>query len=148
MKGTGKISAKQEKLIALLLAERTIEGACQKANVAVTTYWRWMQDEGFISEYRKVRRGMLGINIQNLTDDTAKAMELKDTAGVLVSNVKAGSAADKAGIKRGDVIMEINRQAVATVESVQSALEKSGDRPILLLVSRRGTTSFLTVRPQ
>ena len=38
----------------------------------------------------KVRRGMLGINIQNISDDTAKALELKDTAGVLVSNVKGG----------------------------------------------------------
>jgi serine protease Do len=56
----------------------------------------------------KVRRGVLGINIQNVTDDTAKALDLKDKAGVLVSNVKAGSSADKAGVKRGDIITAIN----------------------------------------
>ena len=56
----------------------------------------------------KVRRGMLGINIQNITDDTAKALELKEKSGILVSNVKAGSAADKAGVKRGDIITAIN----------------------------------------
>jgi len=60
----------------------------------------------------KVHRGMLGIFIQNITDDTAKALELKDTAGVLVSDVQKGSAAEKAGIKRGDIITAINGEKI------------------------------------
>jgi serine protease Do len=56
----------------------------------------------------KVHRGMLGVNIQNITEDTAKALDIKEKTGVLVSNVKAGSSADKAGIKRGDIIVAIN----------------------------------------
>lgn len=60
----------------------------------------------------RVRRGMLGVNIQNITDDTAKALELKDTAGVLVSNVRSGSSADKAGVKRGDIITAINGEKI------------------------------------
>jgi Do/DeqQ family serine protease len=60
----------------------------------------------------KVHRGMLGIFIQNITDDTAKALELKDTVGVLVSDVSKGSAADKAGIKRGDIITAINGEKI------------------------------------
>jgi Do/DeqQ family serine protease len=213
----------------------------------------------------KVRRGMLGINIQNLTEDVAQSLDLKDVKGVLVTNVRAGSAADKAGIKRGDiitaiggekvedgnslrnkvagtlpgsdikvtlirdgkeqevtakldefetdapsgdkepggdpdkskptgklgldlkpltpdeakklqlpadvkglvvveadpngaaaeegmtrgdVIMEVNRQPVETLEQMQAALERSGDRPILLLVARRNQVSYLTVRPR
>ena len=56
----------------------------------------------------KVRRGMLGIGIQNITDDTAKALELKDKNGILVSSVATGSSAEKAGIKRGDIITAIN----------------------------------------
>ncbi len=56
----------------------------------------------------KVRRGMLGINIQNVTDEIAKALDLKDRSGILVSNVKAGSAGEKAGIKRNDIITAIN----------------------------------------
>jgi serine protease Do len=55
---------------------------------------------------------MLGINIQNITDDTAKALELKETSGILVSNVRSGSAADKAGIKRGDIITAINGEKI------------------------------------
>jgi serine protease Do len=60
----------------------------------------------------KVHRGLLGINIQNISDDTAKALELKDATGVLVSNVQSGSAADKAGIKRGDIIAAINGEKI------------------------------------
>lgn len=40
---------------------------------------------------------MLGINIQDITEDTAQALELKDRSGILVSGVKPGSAAEKAG---------------------------------------------------
>ncbi len=60
----------------------------------------------------KVRRGMLGIGIQNITDDIAKALELKDRTGILVSSVKAGSAADKAGIKRNDIVIAINGEKI------------------------------------
>src|SRR5580765_1246736 len=60
----------------------------------------------------KVHRGMLGINIQNITDDTAKALELKEKNGILVSNVKSGSAAEKAGVKRGDIITAINGEKI------------------------------------
>jgi S1-C subfamily serine protease len=56
----------------------------------------------------KVRRGQLGVIIQNITEDLAKTLELKDTKGVIVSEVRKGSAADKAGVKRGDVIIAIN----------------------------------------
>lgn len=60
----------------------------------------------------RVRRGLLGINIQNVTDEIAKALELKDKTGILVSNVKAGSAADKAGVKRNDIITAVNGEKI------------------------------------
>jgi Do/DeqQ family serine protease len=60
----------------------------------------------------KVRRGMLGINIQDLTGDTAKALNLENVTGVLVSNVRQGSAAEKAGIRRRDVITAVNGEKI------------------------------------
>src|SRR5256714_12050051 len=56
----------------------------------------------------KVHRGMLGIGIQNLTDELAERFNAKDKSGVLVNSVRSGSAADKAGIKRDDIITAIN----------------------------------------
>lgn len=56
----------------------------------------------------KVHRGMLGIGIQNITADMAKSLDLKDVTGVMVNSVRKGSAADKAGLKTGDIITAIN----------------------------------------
>jgi S1-C subfamily serine protease len=67
---------------------------------------------------------------------------------VVVTDIDQNGAAAQAGIARGDVILTINRQAVSSLEDVQTALDKAGDRPILLLVARRGGTIYLTVRPK
>src|SRR5688572_20953501 len=93
----------------------------------------------------RVRRGMLGINIQNLTDDTAKALDLKDTAGVLVSNVRTGSAGDKAGLKRGDIITAINGEKIEDSNVLRNRV--AGTLPgteLRLTVSRDGSTQELT----
>jgi S1-C subfamily serine protease len=93
----------------------------------------------------RVRRGMLGINIQNLTDDTAKALDLKDTAGVLVSNVRPGSAGDKAGLKRGDIITAINGEKTEDSNVLRNKV--AGTLPgteIRLTVARDGSTQELT----
>jgi S1-C subfamily serine protease len=60
----------------------------------------------------KVRRGQLGVVIQNITEELAKTLELKDTRGVIVSEVRRGSAAERAGIKRGDVITAVNGEKI------------------------------------
>ena len=70
-----------------------------------------------------------------------------DSNGVIVSDVDQDGAAANAGIARGDVILEINRQAVNSLEEVKSALDKSGEKPILLLITRKGQTIYLTVKP-
>ena len=57
----------------------------------------------------------------------------------------AGPAAD-AGLRAGDVIQEVNRQPVGTREELRAALERSGARPVLMLVMRDGQSTFVTVR--
>lgn len=61
----------------------------------------------------KVHRGMLGVGIQNLNSDLATSFGLNDVNGVLINSVKPESAADKAGIKQGDVITAINGERVS-----------------------------------
>jgi serine protease Do len=95
----------------------------------------------------KVHRGMLGINIQNITDDTAKALELKEKVGVLVSNVRSGSAADKAGIKRGELITAINREKIEDSNTLRNKV--AGTSPgteIKLTIVRNGEPMELTAK--
>lgn len=91
--------------------------------------------------------GKLGLSLQPLTPEAGKQLNVPaGTEGLVVTEVDPAGVAAEAGISRGDVIMEINRQPVKTVENVQSALNSAGDKPILLLISRGGQVVFLTVR--
>jgi len=60
----------------------------------------------------KVTRGWLGISVQDITEDIAKNLNHKDKSGALVSDVFKGDPADRAGIKVGDIIKEINGKAI------------------------------------
>ncbi|MEZ5307545.1 MAG: Do family serine endopeptidase [Pyrinomonadaceae bacterium] len=60
----------------------------------------------------KVRRGILGVNIQEVTTDIAEQFGVEAGGGAIVSNVREGSAAEKAGLKRGDIITEIDGKNV------------------------------------
>ena len=61
----------------------------------------------------KVRRGMLGVTIQSVDSDMAQSMNLPSARGAIVTSVAGGGPAEKAGIKRGDVITAVNKQPVA-----------------------------------
>lgn len=69
------LSVKQEKLIAHLLVESTIDAACKKANVAVTTYWRWMRDQNFVDAYRLARNEILENTVARLQTLNAAAVQ-------------------------------------------------------------------------
>jgi serine protease Do len=60
----------------------------------------------------KVTRGWLGVSVQDITEDIAKSMKLKDRSGALINDVFKGDPADKAGLKSGDVITEINGKKI------------------------------------
>ena len=60
----------------------------------------------------KVTRGWLGVSIQDISEDIAKSMNYKNKNGVLVTDVFKDDPADKAGIKVGDIITEINGKAI------------------------------------
>lgn len=91
----------------------------------------------------------LGLSVQNITPEIARSLGLEETAGVVVTRVEPGSPAAKAGIARGDVIQEVNRQAVSNVDEFKEASEKeSGEEGVLLLVRRGEESLFLVVPPQ
>jgi len=93
--------------------------------------------------------GKLGLNLQPLTPELGKRLNIpEEIKGILITDVEAGSVADEKGIRKGDVIVEINRQLVSSLEDVRSAINKSGDKSALLLISRGGQTLFVTVKPK
>jgi S1-C subfamily serine protease len=59
-------------------------------------------------KYGQVKRGVLGVNIYGVTPDIAKEFGLTETSGALVAGVAQGSAAERAGVKTGDIITSIN----------------------------------------
>ena len=73
-------------------------------------------------KYGSVKRGLLGVNIYSLTPDMAKSLNIPNTQGVLVSQVNEGSAAEKAGIKAGDVITSINGQTIKSNSELRNAI--------------------------
>jgi serine protease Do len=90
----------------------------------------------------------LGVAVTPLTPELAeRAKAPKDAKGLLVEDVNPDGRAAAAGIQPGDVIQEVNRQAVTSVDELKTALRKTTDKPTLLLISRQGNNLFLTVKP-
>jgi serine protease Do len=94
-------------------------------------------------------KGELGMTVQRLTPQIAESLGLEKAEGVVVAAVEPGSAADEAGIRRGDVIVEIDRKAIRSVDEYKKAVAgiRKG-RGILFLVRRGESTLFLALKPQ
>jgi len=89
----------------------------------------------------------LGLTVQNVTPQVAESLGLDRTDGVVVRAVRPGSAADEAGLRRGDFILEIDRKRIKNLSDFQNAANSiNKDEVVLVLVDRGETTLFLTLR--
>ncbi len=90
-----------------------------------------------------------GLTVQAITPDIAESLGLsKDIKGVVVSGVESGSSADDAGLRRGDVILEVNRKPVEDLNAYRKAMKGAGTSKSLLLLVRRGeNTIFVALKP-
>jgi serine protease Do len=68
-----------------------------------------------------------------------------DSNGVVVSQVDPNGAAAASGIREGDIIQEVNHQAVTTVSDFERAMHSAGNRAILLRIVRDGTGLFVAI---
>jgi serine protease Do len=90
-----------------------------------------------------------GLRVETLTSSIARELQLPaGTAGVVVTAVDPSSPAATADIQRGDVIQEVNRKPVRSMEDYQRAVQSVGDQSALLLINRGGQTHFVVVQPQ
>jgi S1-C subfamily serine protease len=92
--------------------------------------------------------GKLGMTVQALTADLARQLRLPPTTqGVVITDLDPAGPAAEASLQQGDVIEEVNRQPVKSPSDLASAIDKAGQRPVLLLVNRRGNNFYATIRP-
>ncbi|HKO34891.1 MAG TPA: Do family serine endopeptidase [Pyrinomonadaceae bacterium] len=94
-------------------------------------------------------QGKLGLTVMPLTPEIAAELSLRaGTQGVVIETVDPAGPAAAAGLARGDVIQEVNRQPIRSAADLSSAIDKAGNRPALLLINRRGNPAYVTVRPR
>lgn len=73
-------------------------------------------------EYGEVRRGRLGAQAQDLTPELAQAFDLKQGQGAVITQVSPGSPADKAGLKAGDIVIEVDGKPVRDANTLRNAI--------------------------
>jgi serine protease Do len=94
-----------------------------------------------------VRRGHLGVHLQSLTPELAKAFDLEKPVGALIGNVAPGSPAARAGIEPGDVILEFDSQPVEGADDLRLIVSKTKpDTEVEAVILRNGAKSSLTIR--
>ena len=87
----------------------------------------------------------LGMTVQTLTPDLAKQFGIQGAHGAIITDVEQGGAASLAGLQQGDVIVEADRQKVASADDLQEALDKAKDKDTVLLLVRRKSASLFVV---
>jgi serine protease Do len=91
--------------------------------------------------------GDLGLTVQPLTPEVAQGMGLNRAEGLVITEVKPGSAADDAGLREGDVITEVNRRPVKTLGDYNREMARSNKGQSILFLVRRGDSSvFLALK--
>jgi serine protease Do len=109
-----------------------------------------MTEEAAVAESGKEPeqlKGDLGLTVQNLTPEMAEKMNLNSTKGVVISAIEPASPAAEAGLRRGDVILEVDRKVIEDVDSLSGILEASKEKgSMLFLVNRGGRTIFIAVK--
>ncbi|WP_269522273.1 trypsin-like peptidase domain-containing protein [Coraliomargarita parva] len=99
-----------------------------------------------IIEYGEMRRGMLGVNVTDLTKDTREAFAFDGVDGVLVQSVMPNLPADKAGLKKGDIILRIGDKEIRDARMLRLVLAALGPDEVLLTYLRDGREAELRVR--
>ncbi len=99
-----------------------------------------------ILKHGKVIRGWLGVSIQNLTPELAKSFSLKEEKGALVTDVIKNGPASKAGLKRGDLIVEFDGKPVEDTTGLRNMVANAAPgKAAKIKVIRMGKAEMLTV---
>ena len=95
----------------------------------------------------EVQKNRLGLTVMELNDEIAARMGIKETKGVVVTEVKEGSEAEDTGIAAGDIIKEIDGVAINTVADYEKAITAHKKGSVIRLLIRRGEGSIFVAIP-
>jgi len=132
----GVIRDKKEKELEVLIAEQPKEIARG-------------QEESPGTPDEEVSTALSGIEVRDLSPNLVQRYGLsKSDKGVVITQVEQGSAAADSGLREGDLVVEINRQAVKSVKDYDRLAAKVGKQDtVLLLVNRQGRNSYFAIKP-
>jgi len=95
---------------------------------------------------KKIRRGWIGVTIQDVDQNSAKALGLDKARGALIGSVMPGEPADKAGVKTGDIILSVDSQDIADSNALLRTIAgKDPGAEIKITVWRDGKSLALTL---
>jgi len=101
-----------------------------------------------VARFGEVRRGRIGVVVQDVTPELAEAAGLERPLGALIAEVEPGSPAARAGLRSGDVVLAVDGEPVGGSRALQVRIGLAGDgRPVVLTVARAGSRLTLPVTP-
>ena len=90
-----------------------------------------------------------GLKVGSITPEIAKQLGPTKAEGVVIEGVEFGSAAQMAGLRRGDVILEVNRQTIKDKSDYLKVLEKANPKEgVLFLINRRGSVFYVVLKAE
>ena len=109
-----------------------------------------LADDETASDDGPAHRGKWGLSLRDLTPDERRERGLEAGTGVLVMGVAPDSPAAEAGVKQGDVVLQVNRRPVGSMTALRAEVDKTGDgKPLLLLVRpSEGGDRFAALSPR
>jgi len=117
----------------------------EKKELPITVTIEELKDEEIVASTPK--RQDLGLTVQQLTPQTARSLGLDRAEGLVITAVEPGSPGAEAGLRRGDVILEVNRKPIRSIADFQKAIEGDKDKNVLFLVRRGENNLFLALKP-
>ena len=107
---------------------------------------RLEEEEAILADTATGTSRKLGMTVQELTPKIAESLGIKEDHGLIVTDVAPDSAAAEAGVLRGDIILEINREKIDNVAQCLKALQDNKDnKSLLLLIQRDQHTRFVVI---
>jgi serine protease Do len=127
---------------------KVIRGRATRQLAVTITPSREQEIEKAMATQEQAPSAGFGLEVQNTTSPLARNLGIKENVGVMITAVEPDSTADAAGLRRGDIILEVNRHVIKDVDGYKQELAKAGNKSVLLLIERSGSTVFVPLGRQ